>query len=585
MAVSGDIAGTVGPVIGAIAGTRGVGGDIAGTVSPVTGAISGVRGIGGYVSGTVSPVTGSAIGSVGQSFLLTPNVINQYLVETTYWDDDAGAEVTECLANHDVVFEPDDTAPSQAYDGRVTAALQIKREMYTDGAIGGASLPSYGSIEIVVDDDLRDSGRLAAWRAGRWDGRRLRVLMGPEGASYADHVVLLDGTATGAPTGGIGGLSLPIADLQALLDKPVQTVTYDGTGGFQGGEDLKGKVRPDVFGVVRAAVPVPVDIQNGWYDLAYSGLSTVYGVYDGGVPLTITTSNPPASGQVYVDYVNGRIRVATAPVYGLAVDCLGAQEVPFFGPPIAYTTAADICRWLITTRLGIASSRLDTSAFTAFASTAPATVGMYLTETTTAIEVLDYLVPSVGGYYSSTRRGLLTLGRLREPAATSATDPTISLVVDDQDIEPGSLKVEPVPSPPYRWEIGYARNWTGVVNASQLDQQNISVFRRAFMLSEYRVEPSVQATTQARNLLSKPLRSDGAMDQQTDAAAEALRRRDLFGVPRVKVTLQMQTQPFALELNDEVWLDSEINGISRSFVIIGLDESARTSSVSLTLWG
>ncbi|PWC96970.1 hypothetical protein [Azospirillum sp. TSO5] len=578
MAVSGDIAAALGGVTGALSGAVGAGGTISSTVGAVTSSASGASGVGGSIARTVSAVTSSAIGTVGQSFLFVPNIINQYLVEATYWNDDDGSEVTEYLANHDVTFDPSDTAPSQEYEGRVTAALQIRREMYSDGAIGGASLPSYGSIEIVVDDLLRDSGRLAAWRAGRWDGRSLRVLMGPEGAAYSDHVVLLNGTATGAPSGGIGGLSLPIADLQALLDKPVQTVTYPGTGGFDGGADLKDKVRPDVLGTVRAAVPVPVDTANGWYDLSYSGLSVVYDVYDGGVRIPPTASNPPEPGKVYTDLAAGRIRVATAPVYGLAVDCVGAAAS-------GSSVAATICEWIITDRLGIDISRLDASAFAAFGAAASSAVGMYLTETTTALQVLDYLVPSVGGYYSSTRRGLLTVGRLREPAATSATDPTIALVIDDQDIEPGSLKVEPVPSPPYRWEIGYARNWTGQVNASQLDQQFISTDRRSFMLSEYRVEASVQATTQARNLLSKPLRSDTAIDQRADAAAEALRRRDLFGVPRVKVTLQMQTQPFALELNDEVWLDSEINGINRSLVIIGLDESARTSSVSLTLWG
>lgn len=578
MSVSGDIAAALGGVTGALSGTVGAGGSIATTVGAVTSSASGAAGVGGSIARTIAAVSASSIGTVGQSFLNQPNIINQYLVEATYWDDDAGAEVTEYLANHDVNFEPGDTAPSQAYDGRVTGALQIKREMYSDGAIGGASLPSYGSVEIVNDDDMRDSGRLAAWRAGRWDGYRLRVLMAPEGSAYADHVVLLDGTATGGPSGGLESLSLPIADLQALLDKPVQTATYGGTGGFDGGADLNGKVRPDVFGVARAAVPVPVDIANGWYDIAYSGLSTVYDVYDGGVRIPPTASNPPEPGKVYIDLASGRIRVATTPVYGLAVDCVGAAAS-------GSTVAATICEWVITQRLGIDVSRLDDAAFSAFGSAASAAVGMYLTDTTTAIQVLDWLVPSVGGYYSSTRRGLLTVGRLRAPTATSATDPTIALVIDDQDIEPGSLKVEPVPSPPYRWEIGYARNWTGQVNASQLDQQFISTDRRSFMLSEYRVEASVQTTTQARNLLSKPLRSDTAIDQQTDAAAEALRRRDLFGVPRSKITLQMQTQPFALELNDQVWLDSEINGINGPFVIIGLDESARTSSVSLTLWG
>lgn len=578
MSVSGDIAAALGGVDGALSGAVGVGGSASSTVGAATSSASGVVGVGGSIARTVAAVSASSIGTVGQSFLFQPSGASQYLVEATYWSDDEGAEVTEYLATRDVTFEPDDTAPSQAYDGRVAGALQIAREMYSDGAIGGASLPSYGSVEIYNDDTLRDSGRLAAWRAGRWDGRRLRVLMGQEGSRYADHVVLLDGTATGGPSGNLESLSLPIADLQALLDKPVQTVTYPGTGGFDGGEDLKGKVRPDVLGVVRAAVPVPVDIANGWYDLAYSGLAEVYEVGDGGKQLTITASNPPAAGQVYVDYANGRIRVATPPTYGLAVDCRGAAAS-------GSTVASTICQWVITQRLGIDASRLDASGFTAFGAAAPAAVGMYLTDTTTAIEVLDYLVPSVGGYYSSTRRGLLTVGRLRAPSATSATDPTIALVIDDQDVEPGSLRVEPVPSPPYRWEIGYARNWTGAVTASQLNTVDVTPTRWSFLASEYRVEASDQTTTQARNLLSKPLRSDTAIDQRTDAAAEAERRRDLFGVPRVKVTLQMQTQPFALELNDEVWLDSEINGINRSFVIIGLDESARTSSVSLTLWG
>ena len=138
----------------------------------------------------------------------------------------------------------DPTAPNREYDGRVSLALSLKREMHADGKIGGASLPAVGAIEVVTDTAWIAQGNRTLWKSYGWDGARVRVLQGARGAtSYAAHAVLLDGLCAGGNTYGLT-ITIPISDLQAQIGKDIQANTYSGSGGFNGGSDLTGKARP-----------------------------------------------------------------------------------------------------------------------------------------------------------------------------------------------------------------------------------------------------------------------------------------------------------------------------------------------------
>lgn len=503
----------------------------------------------------------------------------QYLVEL-FPRDSSGTIHPVYLSTRDIALSPTDpTAPNREYDGRVQVALSIKREMFADGRIGGKSLPAYGNgVEVAVDTAWK-AVNYPLWKAWGWDGAQARVLQGPRGAPlYASYTVLWDGLCTGENS-FLSSVQIPLSDLQTQIDKDIQTSTYLGTGAFEGGDDLKGKVKPDVFGQVLRAAPIPVDMANLWYDLSpLDGLHSVQAVYDGGVPLTASASNPPPAANYYVDLANGRIRLGSTPVKQITVDCRGA-----FGSNAL--TAADICRALLIGRLGFTTGQVPTTSFTALNTANSAAVGYYASDRISGQSVLDALLPSVGAYYTGSR-GIISVGRLDAPTATSATDSVLALYLDDSDLEKNALTARPEAIPPYRLIVKGARSWIGALQESDLAGAATAA-QRAFFAEEYRSSAPVDVTAiQTLHPLSKPLEVETCLFSMADAATEASRLSALYSTRREILTVKVETQPFVLELNDQVWVQSDIHVIDQAFRVIGIEENTRDAGrVTLTLWG
>ncbi|KAA0572267.1 hypothetical protein FZ983_32365 [Azospirillum sp. B21] len=504
----------------------------------------------------------------------------QYLVEL-FPRDSMGALHPLYLSTRDIALAANDpTAPNREYDGRVQVALVVKREMFADGRIGGKSLPAYGNgIEIAVDSDWK-AANYPLWKAWGWDGAQARVLQGPRGStSYAAYSVLWDGQCTGENSFGLGSVQVPLSDLQTQIDKDIESTTYDGSGGFNGGTDLKGKVKPTVLGQVLRAAPVPVDTANLWYDLSpLTGLHSVQAVYDGGVPLTASASNPPPAGNYYADLANGRLRLGSTPARQITVDCRGA-----FGSNA--TTAADICKALLTGRLGFASGQIDDTSFAALNTKNSATVGYYAAERATGTEVLDALIGSVGGFYTGSN-GKVVVGRLEAPTATSSSDSALALYLEDADLEKGALTVNPEAIPPYRLIVKAARSWVGALQESDLAGAATAAMR-AFFAEEYRSTTPVDvAAVQTLHPLSKPLEVETCLLTVADAQTEAARLSGLYSTRREVLTLRIETQPFSIELGGQVWISSALHVIDQAYRVIGIEENTRDSGrVTLTLWG
>lgn len=504
----------------------------------------------------------------------------QYLVEV-FPRDSTGTIHPQYLSTRDIAMaSTDPTAPNREYDGRVQVALSVKREMYADGRIGGKSLPAYGNgIEIAVDTDWKATN-YPLWKAWGWDGAQARVLQGPRSStSYAAYSVLWDGQCTGENSFGLGTVQLPLSDLQTQIDKDIESTTYTGGGGFNGGADINGKVKPTVLGQVLRAVPVPVDAPNLWYDLSpVTGLHSIQAVYDGGVPLTPSASNPPAAGNYYADLPNGRIRLGSTPSKQIAVDCRGA-----FGSNA--TTAADICQALLTGRLGFTTGQIDATSFAALNTKNSATVGYYAADRATGTEVLDALIGSVGGFYTGSK-GKVVVGRLEAPTATTSSDSVLALYLEDADLEKGALTVNPEAIPPYRLIVKAARSWAGVLQESDLAGAATAAMR-AFFSEEYRSSSPVDVTAvQTLHPLSKPLEVETCLLNISDAQTEASRLSGLYSTRREVLTLRIETQPFAIELGDQVWVSSDLHVIDQAYRVIGIEENTRdTGRVTLTLWG
>lgn len=506
-----------------------------------------------------------------------PAAERQILVELFPYDEGAAAEIPTYLASRDIVFPATDAgAPNREYDGRLASAFSLKRAMHKDGVIGGPSLPSYGAVRVVRDSALMDDGRDAAWRTLGWDGRRVRILIGPVDGAYAEHELLLDGLIADAPSWKATEIAIPIADLQERLGREVETASYDGSSGFGGGADLKDKRKLLPLGIFRGMEPTASDPADLWFDVAPTcGLHSLSEATDGAAQLTPSALNPPPAGSYYVDLAAGRVRTGQKPVYVLRVSGRSA----FGGNAL---TTADIVEAVLKTKLGFVDSELDEASFTALNAANSAAVGHVVRDGETGTSVIDTLINGIGGYYTVSRAGQFRVGRLEPPAATSPIDPAIKLVIDDTDLERGSFTLSPVGRPPWRIEIGHRRN--GRVLTSDQVADSATAADRAFAAEEFRVVSAERAATRTKHRQSKPLRRDTAIDDPTAAQSEADRVRDLIAVDRETAAAKLQTAPLLLELADEVWVDSEIYGIAAAYRVVGDDQTSVGWRVGLDLW-
>lgn len=524
---------------------------------------------------------------IGESGVLDSDEV--YLVELFPLDRTVSPPTVQpiYLASRDVQFLASDAyAPSLEYNGIVKQALSYTRELWRDGLIGGGSLPSLGSITISIDDDFVDDGDLAAWRGYAWDGRQVRILRGRiDTEEYADFEVLLDGLLSGANTFGSTQITIGLSDLAARMERPVHTETYAGTGGFEGPAEMEGVDKPWGVGMFRGVEPIQTgDPADLWYDVDLNGFdpSVVPVIEDGGNPYTITASNPPGSGQAYVDYGAGRIRLGTEPTKILTVaakSAFGAVGSPMFGSK----TAADIIESLLTGNMGFSSAELDATAFSDLNTANSNVIGGWWADAPRAIDVVDACISAVGGYYTTKRGGTLTVGVWSAPTATASTDAAVVFVVEDVDIVSGSLTVEPVGSPPYRVDVGYARSHT-VLDTGQFVGAATAA-RRAFLGKPFRYATASNAASLDEHLLSEPLIRDTMQDTEAGGQALATLLAGLFSVPgRERVRFRLQLRPFAIEPGDEIWIDSDQYAIDAAFRVTSIGDDAANPVVEIAAW-
>lgn len=194
--------------------------------------------------------------------------------------------------------------------------------------------------------------------------------------------------------------------------------------------------------------------------------------------------------------------------------------------------------------------------------------------------------------------GLLGYWRFDEGAGGSAADATgnlyhgtlagaawnVSATLSEAEIL--EIETEATELPLWRQRVSYQRNWT-VQNADSLAGA-VPEDRRAFLTEETRVATARDPGIQERHLLARdPEPAAGLFDAQSAATAEAERLLALYGVRRDVYRVTVKTQPYRLELDDQVQLVYPRFGLEggRVFRVIGLEEIAEVNRVTLELWG
>lgn len=180
------------------------------------------------------------------------------------------------------ITAPGETPASQAFAPVLSQPLDVRRRVQS--IRGGAVLPTLGELRVDNHDGTYD-----AWLGYAFDGRAITVRVGPEQGAYpSDYPVVYTGQVDRCDVQG-DAIVLRVRDAAAALDAPLQTSLYLGDNvppdGLEGGEELEGRPKPLVFGVVKNVPLVPVNAQKLIYQVSDSAMDSVDNVFDSGVAL------------------------------------------------------------------------------------------------------------------------------------------------------------------------------------------------------------------------------------------------------------------------------------------------------------
>ncbi|MEQ8747357.1 hypothetical protein [Pyruvatibacter sp.] len=506
--------------------------------------------------------------------------IRVILAELVVARADTGAETTLYFSDMPMrPFRSDDAdRPDQAYDPRLIDPANVARELSLDlarfeGTVAGGSM-------VLSNAD----GALNYLR-GYVPGR-LSLYWGAAGDAFSTFVPLLVGRA-GPPdfrlsASSPGRLAIPVYDLRAELDSPLQGTTYAGTNngagsGYEGTEDdLKGLPKPLALGdLTRANIPGRAANVQDLVDQLHDGkIEGVTAIYNGGGDAGLTL-NGTSTGVAFDDvaltateYEDDRARglvkrggvlanIVTYDLKGAADTVFGDGYDDTAGPLIKRVLAM---KGITGTAIGASFGTLN----------ATQKMGLWLDTEVTALEAVDALAASIGGFALPDRTGTWQVAVVRAPAG----NPVLTLLDDDIiDIAPDQAESG---VPVGEVSVLYARNYT-VMRRADMQASVHGTDREAYVSREWRRATAVSATTKARwpdsysvDLLTGLVSAAEAQALADDVLALLGPRAD--GTPREAFLIQCEMTParLALELGSEVHVTDARAGIDADMILMAV---------------
>lgn len=432
------------------------------------------------------------------------------------------------------------------YDGRLTGRIRVERSIAGKDGLGGLASVT-ADVELLNGDGGLDDIPVNY----AIDGRRAQLFVGRPTDQRADFGLVLSGVVQADGTSfGLNTATLRLSDGAAKLDRVVNATTYLGTGGTEGGTDLKGKPKPKCFGYAKNFSPPLVDSANLIYQVHDGAISDVPQAYDRGVALT-KVAGAPGAGEYQVTVATGTFKLGATPAGTVTCNALGDASGSGF-----VSATADICLRLISLA-GLTSSEVDATSFANLASDQPAPVGIWIgsEETRTVSDCLDQLLSGIGAFGGFNRVGALSVGRIEAAAADA---PAASFT--QQDILNIEREALPAPVNPIAWRASCA--WQPNYTVQSDLAASVTAARRTFAAAAVRVSKSDDPTIRSRNLLAKEYTVASLFDVATDADAEALRLFNLWGVRRGLYRVTLPIKALTRDLGQVIGLEHPRFGLS-----------------------
>lgn len=498
--------------------------------------------------------------------------------------DAAGTTSNFYISDNTFVTSPTDTPANTAFEPCIINPGSIGIHLYSDGRTGGASKLESGEIVLA-----NAGGALDAWINYSFDGRPITIRSGTTGAYPASYPAVFVGTIESVEATW-SRIVIRLRDKQWKYRLPVLTTTYAGNNsppnGLEGtASDLKGKVKPKVYGKVMNVSAPCVNTSKLTYQVNTGVVASIDAVYDNGVALTpgvnyatsaLLQAATPGASTFDTCLAEGYFRLGTSPVGEITADVTQ-------GAAASNRTVAQIIKQL-STDAGVSGSEISSSDVTALDALNSDVVGIWIDDaSTTFSSAMDSIAASIGAWYGFDSTGVLRMGQLTAPSGT----PVATLYDYDvyESIERRAAKDTGVPI--WSAKVNHSRIWT--VQPSGI-ATSVTAARRAYLAEEYRSEIATDAAIKTQWLQATALEVDGLLTSAANAATEAARQLAMFKVRRdiydVQITLSTFTA-YSLKLMDVVEIEINRFGMSsgKSFRLIGIAYNLETSTVSLSLWG
>ncbi len=504
------------------------------------------------------------------------------LVEVTGAVDEYGTLRTFFLATDDYQSGPMDTPANQAFDNALEDPGYIGQSAFSGGKTEGQSALEVGEIVLLNGD-----GEYDAWKDYSFDGRPLVIRRGDGGHYPTDFEDIFAGTVASVLV-TLSKVVIQIKEKAAVLDVPVLTTKFAGTNvgpvGLEGtADDLKGRVKPRVYGRVFNIAPPCVNTSKLTFQVSDRAVTAIPKVYDRGVELTaganyatsaLLTAATVASGDYATCLAEGLFRLGSSPagIITCDVDEKATDEE---------LTVASIMRRLAAD-LALSAAEVDDQEFAELNAVAPYVAGVWINDEATFRETFDVVAGSVGAWH-----GFDTAGVFRAEQLTSPGEPAFEILEAEvlEGFERGVADRDGVPI--WRVTVRYRRFYE--VQATDL-AGSVTAERRAALAEEYRSVTVEDAAIKHQFKQAGEMVVDTCLTSAADALAEATRllvlhkvRRDLFDVPLDAEALDQN----AMQVGATGRLTHSRFGLAggRNLRALGRRLELGRNSIRLKMWG
>jgi hypothetical protein len=412
-----------------------------------------------------------------------------------------GVETVRYISNRGYVTSPSETPPNQYYIPLIASGVKFTESLSIDGV---PSL-SYGSIEF---DNY--TGEIDSWLEDVWVNRTVKIYLGDMTWPKSQFYKIFDGiTATNAAPSR-DKLSITLSDKMLRLNTTMSEVKLGGTS------PNVDKLIPLLFGECHNITPLLVDSATEKYQVHNGPIESIIEVRDNGVPVSFTPNILTGT------FVLNQAVVGT-------ITCSAQGDKPSLYSNNAVTIIKRIVKDYGNALQKLSDSDIDLTSFSNFASANVAPVGIYLTEKSNVIDVVNRLSSSIGARVAMSRQGLLYLVKVDLQGVSGGT------VVNPEDMVQFSINIAELPTVVAAVKLGYCKNYTVQANLQTgLPTSHIDLFA----LDWLSVTKINSTTSTNYRMFVDPAMQESELLTTEDANVEATRRLVLLGTQRKVVRYQ-----------------------------------------------